>query len=116
MFTDNENRVNGEVVAAAAQRFAYGRVDFEPECSSPRIAQIAFGFLVHIERNNLHAGPMPSSVDRVAHQKTVGLVLRVRQVSIDSGDDGDSLRHLRQVLQNVESLVAWYAIERCGVS
>ena len=103
MLSDDEHGVDGELVAAAAQRFRDRRVDGKIELFGSRRALVALRLLVDVERHDLHVRLVPRPVLRIAHQKPVPDVLRVRQVAIDRCDDCDPF-HL-YVLQKVEAFV-----------
>ena len=59
MFTDDEDGVDGELVAAAAKRFRDRRVDLESELLCAVAAQIVFGELIDVSRNDIERRAMP---------------------------------------------------------
>jgi len=92
VFRHDEDCIDGELVPAASERLCDGRVDGEPELAGSVDALFAFRRLVHVHRHDAHVRAMPLARDGVAHQKPVDEVLRVRQVAVDGGDDGDARR------------------------
>ena len=91
MLADNQDCIHGQFRAACAQGFGDCRVDGETEFPRPLGAQVAIGFLIHIERDDLYVGALPRACVRIPHQESIAHVLAVREVAIDGGDDGEPL-------------------------
>ena len=70
---------------------AIGGVDLEAELAGALGAEVAFGLLVHVERDDLHVRLVPGAAVRIADQEAVAYVLAVRQIAVNGRDDGDAL-------------------------
>ena len=64
--------------------------DREPELGRPLAAQVVVGVLIDVGRDHVERRPVPSAVDRIAHQEPLGHVPGVRVVPPLGRDD----RHL----------------------
>ena len=90
MLADDQHGVDGQLIPAAAQRLGDGRVDREAELLGPLAAQIVFGPLIDVGRDDVEGRAMPAALDRIADEKPLGHVPGVRVIAPLGGDDGQS--------------------------
>jgi len=88
MLTNKQNCIDSKFVASATQSLGNGGIDRETKLTRSVRALVAFRSLVDVEGNDLNVGTMPVALVGIADQKAVSEVLGMRQIAVDSGDDG----------------------------
>src|ERR1051325_4775686 len=69
VLADDEDSVNVEPIAAAAQGLGDGLVNLEAELLGAIAAEIVLGELIDIGRDDIERRPMPAAIDGVAVQE-----------------------------------------------
>ena len=88
MLADDEDGVDGQLVTPLAQGFGDGRIDLEAARTGSLTAQVAGRLLIDVRRDDVHLGPVPLSLVRVADEEPVADVLGVRLVDPERRDQG----------------------------
>ena len=91
MLADDEDRIDGQPVAAAAQGLGDGRIDRKAELFGPLAAQVVVGLLVDIDRDDFKFRLVPFTFERKAHEEAFAHVPGVRMVAPFGGHDGHLL-------------------------
>ena len=102
MLADDEDAVDGQVIAAAAQGFGDGRIQAEAELAGAVGTLVTGRALVDVHGDNMDVRIMPHPLVRVTDQEAVDEMLGVREVGIDGGDDGDAGDAHDQLFQKVD--------------
>jgi hypothetical protein len=90
MFANYEYGIDRELAPAAAQRLRDRRIHLKVEFLRARRALVTVRLLIDVERHDFHVRLVPRTISRVADQKSVADMLRVRKVAVDRGDNCNS--------------------------
>ena len=77
MFSNNDDSIDSQFTAAAAQRFGDRRIYCEPVLCRTLSTQVAFRLLVCIQRDHFDRGTMPPTMTRISDEKSVAHMLSV---------------------------------------
>src|SRR5258707_9088288 len=69
VLSDDEHGVHRQLLSAAAQRLRHSRINRETKFFGALTAQVAFGKLIHVSRDNVERWTMPGAVSRITDEE-----------------------------------------------
>src|SRR5208337_885066 len=91
MLSDDQDRIDRQVLAPTAQSLGDGGINLEAEFAGPLAALVAVRFLVHVKRDHLDVRFVPGAGVGIADEKSIANMLRMRKVPVNGSDDGKAL-------------------------
>jgi hypothetical protein len=103
MLSDHQHGIDGEFAPAAPQCFGNRRIHLKIKFLCSCGALVALRFLIDVQRHHFHVRLVPDAISRVADEKSIADVLRVREVAINGRDDGDPFHDYSEGLRPSDS-------------